>query len=415
MDAPMYNIIVEHRDLGYLNKVLRRYYRGWVRASTKPDPMMYNIEIVHGCGEGYLRDQNHVVEYSVKRITSLPEHEILRIIERGRARLRQTVTWDNRGFYRLDEGGERIHGHMVNPSYDIFLLIGDTWTQILADLGLENPPRNTVASKRFRGVHEIYSGTKIIARLYTDKPYLKIFGEEAIDNDLGMYIGFNHRLLEKHLAMVEYLLEKLGSPDLVIVSFSGGKDSIVLLDLALKIYGRNRVVPIYVDTGLEFPHTLNYISMVEEYYGLEITRVYAGLDKAVGSKGLPTRDNRWCTGLKQKAFYDKLHEIIGGYDNVLVLLGDRDAESRSRSHRPPVRHREGYLEVSPLKQWGTIHVQTYILSRKLPLNPLYMYGFYRTGCYICPLLRGLEKYIMKRYLWDTLKELRYINEFLGEP
>jgi len=416
MDNYMYNIVVDKRDLDYIYGIIRKYYKGWIKVSAKPDHSVYNIEIRSGFSEGYLKDQNYVVEYSGKRLSSLPVREVLRIIERGRARLRQTISWDQNGFYRLDDLGKKIYGHTINPGYDLFILLGDIWMSVLSDLGFKDPPRNTVVVKRFRGVHDIYSGDRIIARLLVKnlgKPVLKIFGDRSIDNDLDKYIMFNSKYIERHVEIVNHFLSVLGSPDLVVTSFSGGKDSIVLLDLAIRFYGKNRVLPIYVDTGVEFPYTLDYVSRVEQYYGIEIVKAYAGIDKAIDVRGLPTWEDRWCTGLKQKAFYDKLLEIIRGCDRVFVLLGDRDAESRSRSHRSPVRYRSNYLEVSPLKQWSTIYVQTYILSRKLPLNPLYMYGFYRTGCYICPLLRDLEKYIMKKYLWNVLRELKHIDEFLS--
>ncbi len=411
----MYNAVVTRRDLDYIYGVVRRYYKGWIKVSTKPDYSTYNIEIRSGFGEGYLKEQNYAVEYSGKRLSSLSTNEVLRIIERGRARLRQTISWDQNGFYRLDDLGEKIYGHTVNPGYDLFILLGNTWTNILYDLGFKDPPKNTVVVKKFRGVHDIYSGEELVARLLVKdfgKPMLKIFSSRIIDNDLERYIMFNSSYIERHVEIINHFLSELGSPDLVVVSFSGGKDSIVLLDLAIRFYGRNRVLPIYVDTGVEFPYTIDYVSKVEQYYGIEIVKTYADIDKAINIKGLPSRENRWCTGLKQKAFYDKLLELIKGYDRVFVLLGDRDAESRSRSHRPPIRYRGDYLEISPLKQWSTIHVQTYILCRKLPLNLLYMYGFYRTGCYICPLLRGLEKYIMKKYLWSVLKDLKHIDQFL---
>lgn len=415
MYSCMYNVIVPKKDLGYVQGIIKRYYRGWINASLTPDRNVYNIEVRIGSNEGYLEAQDYVVEFSKKRLSSLPVHEVLKIIEHGRARLRQTISWDQRGFYRLDQRGVNVYGHTINPGYDLFLLLGDTWTKILSDLGFKDPPKNTIMARKFRGVHDIYSGDGIIARLFVKnygKPVLKILNNRSIENDLDKYVLFNSKYIDRHVEIVSRFLSKLDSPDLVVISFSGGKDSIVLLDLALRLYGRSKVIPVYVDTGMEFPFTLNYISIVEQYYGIEIVKVYAGIDRVVSVKGLPTRENRWCTGFKRRAFYRKLLEIVKGYDNVFVLLGDRDAESRSRSHRPPVRRRNTYLEISPLKQWGTIHIQTYILSRRLPINPLYMYGFYRTGCYICPLLRDLEKYIMRKYLWNILKGIKYIDEFM---
>ena len=47
----------------------------------------------------------------------------------------------------------------------------------------------------------------------------------------------------------------------VYVSFSGGKDSTVLLDLARRIYPDIQVV--YVDTGLEYPEIKQFVRSKE--------------------------------------------------------------------------------------------------------------------------------------------------------
>lgn len=59
-----------------------------------------------------------------------------------------------------------------------------------------------------------------------------------------------------------------------------------------------------------------------------------------------------------------------------------------------MRHEEGKLVLAPIKQWSTLHIQLYMIMNNIPLNPLYIKGFYRIGCYICPALRSWELYIM---------------------
>ncbi len=295
------------------------------------------------------------------------------------------------------------------------LFYGEPVYSLLKELGITSPPRDTVVIRRFHGVHDLYSGRRVKARLYIPDygvPKTEEYHVDTIDNDLDRFLRENKTVIEKHLSVTKTLLDNLGEPDLVIISFSGGKDSVVVLDIAIKHYGRNKVIPVYVDTGLEFPYTLDYINTIEEYYGVEVTRAYAGIDKAIKTHGLPTRDNRWCTRFKQEAFWRKTIEITKGYDNVIVLLGDRDAESRKRSHRPPVRRRDKFIEVTPIKQWSTLHVQTHILLNKIPLNTLYLHGFYRIGCYICPALRSWELYIMRNKLWSLLMGREWIKEFM---
>ena len=44
----------------------------------------------------------------------------------------------------------------------------------------------------------------------------------------------------------------------VYVSFSGGKDSLVLLDLARRVYPD--IPAVFIDTGLEFPEIKSFVS-----------------------------------------------------------------------------------------------------------------------------------------------------------
>ncbi|MCD6488797.1 MAG: phosphoadenosine phosphosulfate reductase family protein, partial [Desulfurococcales archaeon] len=353
----------------------------------------YIIELRPGRGHSYLVEPWHVVEYTnVRQITSLSMHELVRVIERARARLRLTATYTR--CHRLDNTGEELQALTIHPGYDIMFFIGKYMEELLQQLGVRNPPENPLVLRRFHGIHDVYSGTKIYARIEIPDEYTIPKAEQLLENPLGnpieCIVGENKSIVELHTRIAYRFLASLGEPDIVVVSFSGGKDSIVVLDLAIKYYGRERVYPIFVDTGLEFPHTIRYVEEVEEYYGIDIEKAEARIDEAIKYKGLPRKGDRWCTGLKTRAFHEKLGEIVKSYDKVVVIVGDRDAESASRSHRSPVRRKKGYIEAAPIKIWSTALVQLYILLNKLPENKLYSYGFYRTGCYICPSLRSVS-------------------------
>lgn len=69
--------------------------------------------------------------------------------------------------------------------------------------------------------------------------------------------------LSAKIRMTEYRIkqwvEEYGE-DGVYVSFSGGKDSTVLLDIARRIYPRIKAV--FVDTGLEYPEIRKFVKTV---------------------------------------------------------------------------------------------------------------------------------------------------------
>jgi len=128
---------------------------------------------------------------------------------------------------------------------------------------------------------------------------------------------------------------------------------------------------------------------------------------------MPRHDNRWCTGLKIQAVEKAIEELAQG--NTLVITGDRDAESRPRSMRSPCRDTGSNIKtISPIKLWSTAHTQLYLTMKNIPLNPLYLYGFYRIGCYICPALRSLEKFIIvnNKDIYETVNKLSLFKRYI---
>ncbi|RLG86526.1 MAG: phosphoadenosine phosphosulfate reductase, partial [Thermoprotei archaeon] len=262
--------------------------------------------------------------------------------------------------------------------------------------------RNPLLVRRFGGVHDVYCGARRVAILEIPDegfaPRGKVVGELPGEGccSLESLIEANRGVINLYEEVSKSFLRSFAVwADTVIVPWSGGKDSTAALLLALEVFPRSRIRVLFSDTGVEFPCTLEYVEEVSKILGVEVHRVYAGVDRGLLEEGLPipTHDNRWCTGRKIGSVMAGIARLSEG--NTLVVTGDRDAESRRRSIRPPVRRVDDRtVIVTPIKMWSGAHVQLYILSKGLRLNPLYERGFYRIGCYICPALRSWELFIM---------------------
>ncbi len=208
---------------------------------------------------------------------------------------------------------------------------------------------------------------------------------ELVRNNIGF--------LEKEENIVVSFLEKFSNDyERVIVPISGGKDSATALYLAKKVY-KDKVEGVFVDIDVDMPLNREFIELLGEKLGVYIHRVKISLREHLIEKGFPTTNNRWCTALKISALEKKYADLCRG-SGCLIVVGDRDVESETRSRRSPVIVTEKYTRIAPLKQWSTLTLQLYMLYRNIPLNPLYEEGFYRLGCYICPSLRGWEHLII---------------------
>lgn len=174
------------------------------------------------------------------------------------------------------------------------------------------------------------------------------------------------------------------------VAFSGGKDSTVVRELARKAGVTDCY---YIDTGMEFPETTEYVN------SLEIPLILHGPDFRDGLKknGIPAKDHRWCCEYLKLEPVRQWREKIG---DCVTIQGNRWYESFARSALPGVAanpYYSGQVNLSPIRGWRAFEVFLYIWWRELPLNPLYEQGFERVGCWMCPAMLESE--------YETAREL----------
>ncbi len=409
----MFNIVAgKNINSHALSKAVRRYFGAWMHLSFEAVNNSYNI-IVEKCDH-----RPFIMNYTSVKVCveNSDPFSIARAIEHGRAYLRLYVTWNNVSkTYTISKASdEELEDYEYHPAFDVFVLRG---IKTLLDKEFDEHVQ-LLAEKKFGGLLNLYSGSKLFGRIVVYDKGLNIDvethlkSEEVLWVDTSKLVEENRLALLKNIAVSKAFLKSLGDPDRVVVSFSGGKDSLVILHLATEYYGAENVDAIYVDTGVDFPDTRKYVEKISSTLGVNVHTVYAPVKDYIASRGLPTKTNRWCTLLKTAAFKKKLKEITEKYRKVLVIVGDRDVESEARARKPPVRKRKTYLEAAPIKQWSTLMVQLYIWYHNLPENPMYINGFYRLGCYICPALTSLEKQVMIKKYYDQLKDLPWFDKFI---
>jgi len=175
-------------------------------------------------------------------------------------------------------------------------------------------------------------------------------------------------------------------PRPLTVSFSGGKDSLVVLDLVQSI--TQDFTAMFIDTGLEHPLTHEYIELLASEKRFRILKAYAGnaFDQNLPAFGPPAKDFRWCCKVCKLAPASAL--IQEKYPNGTVTVeGNRRLESFARGHTELVEENPfvpGQMAVNPIRDWTGLDVWLYIIWRKLKYNPLYDEDLERVGCWMCP-------------------------------
>lgn len=209
-------------------------------------------------------------------------------------------------------------------------------------------------------------------------------------------IEYNKEIVEKAArearSFIKYIYDKFVSPGLIHVSFSGGADSTAVLTLAVEELGRERVVAVTSDTGLDFPENTKYINEITKKLGVKLVALKPSHDfiSEIAKQGLMSVNNRWCTELMK---LKPLREYYVARNIKIYLDGARDYESLQRARSPRFSENPalpGVYRALPIKKWPRVLVQLYLLSRGISMNPLYDQGFTRIGCIVCPAMHRHE-------------------------
>ena len=200
----------------------------------------------------------------------------------------------------------------------------------------------------------------------------------------------------------------------VQVSYSGGKDSDVILQLVKESGINYRAM--YKNTTIDPPGTIKHV----EEMGVEVIQPKHTFFELIALRGYPNRKRRYCCQeLKEYKILDK------------VVIGVRKAESVKRAKfykEPTVCHyyrKNDYAElIYPILEWTNEDVACFIDDRKIKCHPLYydeqgkFHVERRLGCMGCPIasrkkrIEELKKYpkLVRCYIRQGDKFLQYHSQ-----
>jgi len=209
--------------------------------------------------------------------------------------------------------------------------------------------------------------------------------------------------MKSKVALSEKILQKYKNWNGKYVLFSGGKDSLVVLDLAYKCWGDNFKV-IYIEiTGNTHPKCNKYVRKTVDEYGLELIHLKYDRDffdmlMELGYPSVLWSGSRWCL---RKFKNTPLAKFSKNSTINLSVAGVKQGDSIRRRmwiKKNVIDGRVintysklyGKVQLHPIYNWNNKDVWNYIKQNNLPLNPLYKEIDGAGNCIICPAMKERE-------------------------
>ena len=177
------------------------------------------------------------------------------------------------------------------------------------------------------------------------------------------------------------------------VAFSGGKDSLALLDLVSRTLSPDKYSVVFSNTGMELSTTIQSVEMAKKHWSsLKFYEAKSHLDPTDSwdEFGPPGRRMRWCCAVhKSVPTILLLRELTGNYAiKAVVFDGVRAEESAQRASYDEIGFGEkniNQINCHPILKWNSAELFIYLLKNKILFNQAYRDGLFRVGCAVCPM------------------------------
>lgn len=212
-------------------------------------------------------------------------------------------------------------------------------------------------------------------------------------DDLHDLVSSRSHLDRLEAEAITIIREVTAGVDSPVLLFSGGKDSAVLLWLALKAFRPARVpFPVmHVDTGHNFPEVIEYRDALVREHGLDL--VVASVQRSIDEGRIPdpgptgSRNRQQAVTLLDAIREHKFDAAFGGgrrdedkarAKERILSFRDRTGAWEPRAQRPepwnvlnPRINKGEHLRAFPLSNWTELDVWEYVAREQIPLPSIY--------------------------------------------
>ena len=265
-------------------------------------------------------------------------------------------------------------------------------------------------------IYQIADTSKITEELYKRQNEVSYsFFEDNIKDFVFANLARLNYIKDEAYAFIQKEASKFPEEN-IVVSFSGGKDSTVTADLAVKALSNPSLVHIFGDTTLEFPSTIEYAHRFRDAHPDAIFQIAKNDEQnfydVCEDIGPPARMMRWCCSMFKTGPITRIINSLYRSQQILTFYGIRKSESVSRSKYNRIEDSSDSVKIqqqtvaSPIFFWKDIDIWLYLLAEKVDFNDAYRLGYDRVGCWCCPNNNSRAQFLSKIYMPDQSKRWR---------
>lgn len=317
--------------------------------------------------------------------------------------------------------------------------------RLLIEILLKKKPHQWINESVWASNNRYYINGKSVAlpnKLFQEAnadEYIEKLERNKDDNSYEAFDRYIDAFVEANRTRLNYLIDESHTfvkktaakfpEENIVLSFSGGKDSTVTADVAIKALSDPSLVHIFGNTTLEFPLTIEYAKRYRKNHPQSIFKIAENHDQVFRDVcediGPPARMMRWCCSMFKTGPITRVINSLYRDQRILTFYGIRKSESVSRSKYNRVEDDAESVKIqqqtvaSPIFFWKDMDIWLYILAEKIDFNDAYRLGYDRVGCWCCPNNNQRAQFLSRIYMPEQAKAWRdFLIDFarkIGKP